>query len=137
MFAGATHEPAVTLAERILKGLGNERLRKVFYTDNGSTATEVGIKMGLRASCVRHGWDGAKEHIGVLGLKGSYHGDTIGAMDASEPCVFNEKADWYRGRGFWFDYPTFKLKKGRWVVEPPKGMSTHNFGIRPISHLLM
>jgi hypothetical protein len=52
----------------------------------------------------------------------SYHGDTIGAMDASEPCVFNAKVDWYRGRGFWFDYPTFKLREGRWVVEPPKGM---------------
>jgi dethiobiotin synthetase/adenosylmethionine--8-amino-7-oxononanoate aminotransferase len=123
MFAGATHEPALTLAQKILSGSPRgTRLRKVFYTDNGSTATEVGIKMALRASSKRYGWDGAKESIGVLGLKGSYHGDTIGAMDASEPCVFNEKVDWYRGRGFWFDYPTFKLKNGRWVVEPPKGM---------------
>jgi dethiobiotin synthetase/adenosylmethionine--8-amino-7-oxononanoate aminotransferase len=123
MFAGATHEPALTLAEKILSGSGRgTRLRKVFYTDNGSTATEVGIKMALRASSKRYGRDSAKESIGVLGLKGSYHGDTIGAMDASEPCVFNEKVDWYRGRGFWFDYPTFKLKNGQWLVEPPEGM---------------
>jgi len=122
MFAGATHEPALKLAEHVLKGLQNPRLTKVFYTDNGSTATEVGIKMGVRAACKHYGWDGAKEAVGVLGLKGSYHGDTIGAMDASEPCVFNEKVDWYRGRGYWFDYPTFKLKDGRWVVEPPEGM---------------
>jgi dethiobiotin synthetase/adenosylmethionine--8-amino-7-oxononanoate aminotransferase len=123
MFAGATHEPALTLAERILSGSPEgTRLRKVFYTDNGSTATEVGIKMALRASSKRYGWGSVKESIGVLGLKGSYHGDTIGAMDASEPCVFNEKVDWYRGRGFWFEYPTFKLKNGQWVVEPPKGM---------------
>ncbi|KAH8728086.1 pyridoxal phosphate-dependent transferase [Phaeosphaeriaceae sp. PMI808] len=122
MFAGATHEPAITLAERMLNGLDNPRLQKIFYTDNGSTATEVGIKMALRASCKRYRWDSASEEIGVLGLKGSYHGDTIGAMDASEPCVFNEKVDWYRGRGYWFDYPTFKLKKGRWVIEPPKNM---------------
>jgi dethiobiotin synthetase/adenosylmethionine--8-amino-7-oxononanoate aminotransferase len=122
MFAGATHEPALKLAEHVLKGLQNPRLTKVFYTDNGSTATEVGIKMGVRAACKHYGWDGAKEAVGVLGLKGSYHGDTIGAMDASEPCVFNEKVDWYRGRGHWFDYPTFKLKDGRWVVEPPEGM---------------
>ncbi|KAJ4308377.1 hypothetical protein N0V94_009377 [Neodidymelliopsis sp. IMI 364377] len=122
MFAGATHEPAVTLAERLLEGLKNPRLSKVFYTDNGSTATEVGIKMGVRAACKHYDWDGSKEAIGVLGLKGSYHGDTIGAMDASEPCVFNEKVDWYRGRGYWFDYPTFKMKDGRWVVEPPAGM---------------
>jgi dethiobiotin synthetase/adenosylmethionine--8-amino-7-oxononanoate aminotransferase len=122
MFAGATHLPALTLAENMLKHLDNPRLKKVFYTDNGSTATEVGIKMGLRAACKRYGW-GSKDNVGVLGLKGSYHGDTIGAMDASEPCVFNEKVDWYRGRGYWFDYPTFKMRKGRWVVEPPAGMA--------------
>lgn len=122
MFAGATHEPALKLAEHVLEGLQNPRLTKVFYTDNGSTATEVGIKMGVRAACKHYGWDGAKEAVGVLGLKGSYHGDTIGAMDASEPCVFNEKVDWYRGRGYWFDYPTYKLKDGRWIVEPPEGM---------------
>lgn len=122
MFAGATHEPALTLAERVLQGLDNPRLKKVFYTDDGSTATEVGIKMALRAVCKRHGWDGAKEEVGVLGLKGSYHGDTIGAMDASEPNVYNEKTDWYRGRGYWFDYPTFKMRNGQWVVEAPVGM---------------
>lgn len=122
MFAGATHEPALALAERLLQRLDNPRLTKVFYTDNGSTATEVGIKMGIRAACKRYDWDGARDEIGVLGLSGSYHGDTIGAMDASEPCVFNQKVDWYRGRGFWFKYPTFKMRKGRWVVEPPVGM---------------
>ncbi|KAH7068739.1 pyridoxal phosphate-dependent transferase [Paraphoma chrysanthemicola] len=131
MFAGATHQPALALAERLLKCLANPRLKKVFYSDNGSTATEVGIKMALRACCKRYGWTSNKEEIGVLGLKGSYHGDTIGAMDASEPCVFNEKVDWYRGRGFWFDYPTFKLKDGRWIIEPPKGME-EEFG--PAQH---
>jgi dethiobiotin synthetase/adenosylmethionine--8-amino-7-oxononanoate aminotransferase len=127
MFAGATHQPALTLAEKLLAKLGNPRLKKVFYTDNGSTATEVGLKMALRASCKRYDWDHGNEHVGVLGLKGSYHGDTIGAMDASEPCVFNEKVDWYRGRGYWFDYPTFKMKKGEWFVEPPAGME-ESFG---------
>ncbi|KAL6709232.1 hypothetical protein ACN47E_001639 [Coniothyrium glycines] len=124
MFAGATHEPALKLAETMLEGLENPRLAKVFYTDNGSTATEVGIKMSLRAACKRYDWNGAKEAVGVLGLKGSYHGDTIGAMDASEPCVYNEKVDWYRGRGYWFDYPVFSMKNGRWVVEAPRGMET-------------
>lgn len=131
MFAGATHEPALVLAENILKGSENPRLKKVFYTDNGSTATEVGIKMALRAASKHYGWNSPQENIGVLGLKGSYHGDTIGAMDASEPCVFNEKVDWYRGRGFWFDFPTFKLKKGQWMVETPRGMETE-FG--PAQH---
>lgn len=118
MFAGATHQPAITLAERLLGGLNNPRLTKCFYTDNGSTAVEVGIKMALRASCRRYNWADHPD-IGVLGLKGSYHGDTIGAMDASEPCVYNKKVDWYRGRGHWLDFPTVKLKEGKWIVEPP------------------
>ncbi|KAF2738976.1 bifunctional dethiobiotin synthetase/adenosylmethionine-8-amino-7-oxononanoate aminotransferase [Polyplosphaeria fusca] len=122
MFAGATHKPAVELAERLLRGLENPRLRKVFYTDDGSTGVEVGIKMGLRATCKRYGWDGSTEDIGVIGLKGSYHGDTIGAMEASEPSVYNKKVDWYRGRGYWFDYPQVKLRHGRWAVEAPTGM---------------
>lgn len=127
MFAGATHEPALTLAERLLRGLENPRLTKCFYTDDGSTAAEVGIKMGLRASCKRYDWDGSSEEIGILGLKGSYHGDTIGAMDASEPCTYNKKVDWYRGRGYWFDFPTVKMRKGKWFVEPPAGME-RDFG---------
>lgn len=135
MFAGATHEPAVELAETLLKGMGNPRLKKAFYTDDGSTAAEVGIKMALRATCKRYGWDGSAEPIGVLGLKGSYHGDTIGAMDASEPNVFNEKTDWYRGRGYWFDYPTVKMKKGAWVVESPKGTMEELGATERFSHL--
>lgn len=122
MFAGATHEPAITLAERLLVGLENPRLTKCFYSDDGSTAAEVGIKMALRAACKRYDWDGSKEDIGILGLKGSYHGDTIGAMDASEPCVYNKKVDWYRGRGHWFDFPTVKMRKGKWLIESPAGM---------------
>jgi dethiobiotin synthetase/adenosylmethionine--8-amino-7-oxononanoate aminotransferase len=117
MFAGATHAPALDLAEKLLARLDNPRLKKVFY---GSTGTEVGVKMGLRAACKTYGWEGdGAADVGVLGLKGSYHGDTIGAMDASEPNVFNEKTDWYRGRGFWFDYPVFKLKDGEWIIEAP------------------
>jgi len=122
MFAGATHEPAITLAERLLTGMENPRLTKCFYTDDGSTAAEAGIKMALRAACKRYEWDGSSEDVGILGLKGSYHGDTIGAMDASEPCVYNKKVDWYRGRGYWFDFPTVKMRKGRWLVEAPAGM---------------
>ena len=127
MFAGATHEPAITLAERLLDGMKNPRLTKCFYTDDGSTAAEAGIKMALRAACKRYEWDGSSEDVGILGLKGSYHGDTIGAMDASEPCVYNKKVDWYRGRGYWFDFPTVKMRKGRWLVEAPTGLE-EDFG---------
>lgn len=119
MFAGAVHEPALSLADNLLKLLDNPRFSKVFYTDNGSTGMEVAVKMGLRAACDRYGWDASQERINILGLKGSYHGDTIGVMDCSEPSTFNQKVEWYRGRGHWFDYPVIKMVDGTWKVEVP------------------
>ncbi|KAM0328630.1 hypothetical protein ACHAQA_005042 [Verticillium albo-atrum] len=121
MFAEAIHEPALALAETLLKGMGNPRLARVFYTDNGSTGCEVAVKMALRAARVRYGW-AANEKMEILGLKGSYHGDTIGTMDCSEPSVFNEKVEWYQGKGFWFDYPSIWCRDGQWVVDTPEAL---------------
>ncbi|OAQ82127.1 onanonoxo-7-onima-8-eninoihtemlysoneda [Purpureocillium lilacinum] len=115
MFASAVHQPAMALAESLLEGMRNPRLNRVFFSDNGSTGTEVAVKMGLRAARVRYGW-GTDQKLGVLGLKGGYHGDTIGAMDMAEPCAFNEKVEWYEGKGFWFDYPTVLCADGKWSV---------------------
>lgn len=120
MFAGAVHEPALSLADNLLKTLDNPRFAKVFYTDNGSTGMEVAVKMGLRAACDRYGWDASQEKINILGLKGSYHGDTIGVMDCSEPSTFNQKVEWYRGRGHWFDFPLVKMVDGIWTIEVPE-----------------
>ena len=122
MFASGVHEPALSLAESLLVLLENPRLQRVFYSDNGSTGMEVAVKMALKASAARYGWLDEDTEIGVLGLKNSYHGDTIGAMDMSEPSVFNKKVPWYRGRGYWFDYPTVKMQKGAWIVEKPAGL---------------
>jgi len=122
MFAGAAHEPAVSLVQKLIHKLKNPRLKKGFYTDNGSTGMEVAVKMALRASAVAYGWDSTKDEIAILGLKGSYHGDTMGVMDCSEPSTFNKKVEWYRGRGYWFDFPTVKMRQGVWVVEPPEDM---------------
>ncbi|KAB8073528.1 pyridoxal phosphate-dependent transferase [Aspergillus leporis] len=122
MFPGNIHEPALSLAESLIESIGNPRLRKVFYTDNGSTGMEVAVKMGLRAACDRYGWDASKEQISILGLKGSYHGDTIGVMDCSEPSTYNKKVEWYRGRGYWFDFPQVKMSKGVWKIEMPENL---------------
>ncbi|KAK3304754.1 pyridoxal phosphate-dependent transferase [Chaetomium strumarium] len=134
MFAEAIHEPALALAETLLAGLDNPRLSRVFFSDNGSTGVEVAVKMALRAARLRYGWesgtgpgrdgdgDGDEEVLGVLGLQGSYHGDTIGAMDCSEPSVYNEKVEWYEGKGFWFEYPTVECSQGAWRIKMPDGM---------------
>ncbi|KAI1472644.1 PLP-dependent transferase [Daldinia caldariorum] len=118
MFAGAIHEPALALADTLLLGMKNPRLTRVFYSDNGSTGVEVAVKMGLRAARLRYGWD-TNTDIGIIGLKGGYHGDTMGAMDCAEPSTYNENIEWYNGRGIWFDYPSVKCSRGQWIVETP------------------
>lgn len=123
MFAEAVHEPALALAETLLQNIQNPRLSRVFFSDNGSTGCEVAVKMALRAARTRYGW-GPDAKLGILGLKGSYHGDTIGAMDCAEPCTFNENVEWYEGKGFWFDYPTVNCTEGKWVVDVPEGLKT-------------
>jgi dethiobiotin synthetase/adenosylmethionine--8-amino-7-oxononanoate aminotransferase len=121
MFAGAVHEPALTLAQTLIQRMDNPRLSKVFYTDNGSTGMEVAVKMALRAASKRNGW-APEDNVEILGLIGSYHGDTMGTMDCSEPSIFNKKVEWYQGRGHWLDFPQVKLRDGQWIVEPPKSL---------------
>ncbi|POS69919.1 adenosylmethionine-8-amino-7-oxononanoate aminotransferase [Diaporthe helianthi] len=122
MFAEAIHEPALHLAKLLLRQLGNPRLSRVFYSDNGSTGTEVAVKMALRAARLRYGW-GPREELRILGLKSSYHGDTIGAMDCSEPGTYNEKIEWYKGKGYWFDFPTVNMTNGQWKINVPAEFS--------------
>ena len=125
MFAHAVHQPALDISYTLLSTLRNPRLSRTFFTDNGSTGMEVAVKMALRASSARYGWDKTTDNIEILGLSGSYHGDTIGVMNCSEPNVFNEKVDWHRPWGFWFDPPQVSLKQGKWQVEVPESMKSH------------
>ncbi|KAI1770324.1 bifunctional dethiobiotin synthetase/adenosylmethionine-8-amino-7-oxononanoate aminotransferase [Hypoxylon cercidicola] len=121
MFAGAIHEPALALAETLLHGMKSARLTRVFYSDNGSTGVEVAVKMALRAARTRYGW-AASTDIGIIGLKGGYHGDTIGAMDCAEPSTYNENIEWYNGRGIWYEYPSVKCVRGQWNIEMPDAL---------------
>jgi adenosylmethionine---8-amino-7-oxononanoate aminotransferase len=83
VFAGCTHRPAVELAERLIEVLP-ERLDRVFYSDNGSTAVEVALKLALQY------WRnlGQPNRRTFITLHNAYHGDTVGAMSASEDSVF-------------------------------------------------
>lgn len=84
IFAGFTHEPAVRLAERLLEKLPNN-LRKIFYSDNGSTAVEVGIKMAFQF------WVNQKQSkTKIIAFKDSYHGDTFGAMSVGSRSDFTK-----------------------------------------------
>jgi len=83
IFAGCTHRPAVELAERLVEVMP-PGLNRVFYSDNGSTAVEAAIKMAAQY------WRNRSEpqRSGVIALHHAYHGDTVGAMSASEDSVF-------------------------------------------------
>ncbi len=83
MFAGCTHPGAVDLAERLV-ALTPPRLTRVFYSDNGSTAVEVAVKMAHQYWRNR----GEAGRRTIVAFEHAYHGDTIGAMSVSEPSVF-------------------------------------------------
>ena len=88
IFAGFTHQPAVELAERLLQVLPNN-FSKIFYSDNGSTATEVALKMAIQYWW-NHKTQNTKQKLKtkILAFHNSYHGDTFGAMSVSDRSVF-------------------------------------------------
>lgn len=84
IFAGFTHTPAERLAEKLLR-ITDPKLQYVFFSDSGSTAVEVALKMAI-GYFVHTGQPRRK----ILALNGGYHGDTFGAMAAGARSVFNK-----------------------------------------------
>jgi adenosylmethionine-8-amino-7-oxononanoate aminotransferase len=74
-FAGTTHAPGIRLAQRLVE-LTPEHLTRVFFSDNGSTACEIAVKMSFQY------WKqvGQPQRQGIISLKRGYHGDTLGTM---------------------------------------------------------
>lgn len=84
LFAGITHPSAATLAHRLVETTG-QRWSRVFFSDNGSTAVEVSLKIAYQF------WNqgASQKRPLILALDGAYHGDTLGAMAVSDPHGFH------------------------------------------------
>jgi adenosylmethionine-8-amino-7-oxononanoate aminotransferase len=77
LFGGFTHEPAIVLGEKLLKILPKNQ-QKVFFSDNGSTAVEVGIKVALQ-----YFFNKGEQRTTIIAFENAFHGDTFAAMAAS------------------------------------------------------
>lgn len=84
IFAGFTHPPAIELAEGLLNILPPNQA-KIFYSDNGSTAVEVAIKMTMQ-----YWYNTGQKKKTFLAFENSYHGDTFGAMAVGARSPFSE-----------------------------------------------
>ena len=83
VFSGFTHEPAILLSEELMTILPQNQ-NKIFFSDNGSTSVEIGIKMALQY----HFNKGEKRKV-LIAFEDGFHGDTFGAMSVSGLSVYN------------------------------------------------
>ena len=80
MFGGITHEPAIKLAKKLIE-MTDKPLERVFFSDSGSVAVEVALKMAFQY------WNsqGNSQKNKILAFSKGYHGDTFGAMSVCDP----------------------------------------------------
>ncbi|KAJ8905704.1 hypothetical protein NDN08_002209 [Rhodosorus marinus] len=129
IFPEVAHQPAVDLTNLLLDNVGSTWADRVFFTDNGSTAVEVGLKMILRKRANdlygrrdEYPWKNMK----VIALEESYHGDTLGVMDCSPSSVFNAtQMPWYKPNGIFLDPPTVSMRHSQWIIEGDKVLEKH------------
>lgn len=84
LFGGFTHEPAVQVAEKLMQLLPNNQ-QKLFYSDNGSTAVEIAIKVALQ-----YFYNKGERRTKIIAFENAFHGDTFAAMAASGISFFTE-----------------------------------------------
>ena len=87
LFGGFTHEPAVVLSEKLLEILPNNQ-NKIFFSDNGSTAVEVAIKVAFQFFYNKN-----EQKTTLIAFENAFHGDTFAAMAASGISFYTQAFD--------------------------------------------
>lgn len=100
IFAGFTHEPAVRLSQNLLSILPPTH-QKIFFSDDGSTAVEVGLKIAMQ---YWHNLGFRRQKI--VAMQGAYHGDTFGSMSVAERGMFTEPFHRFLFDTTWVDFPS-------------------------------
>ncbi len=126
LFAGMCHEPAARLAAKLADMLGGS-LTRVFFSDNGSTSVEVALKM------VRQFWvnRGEPQRTRLVAFRGSYHGDTFGAMSVGAESGFFEPFRPMLFGVLWVDVPTVHRSR-----HCPEGEASFDACARKLEDLL-
>jgi bifunctional dethiobiotin synthetase / adenosylmethionine---8-amino-7-oxononanoate aminotransferase len=122
LFPRNLHPPVVQLSRYLIeRGPGKGWAQRVFFSDNGSSAMEIALKMACRLSEYRrfqstkqaNSQDG-ESRLMVLSQQGGYHGDTLGAMNTVEHSPFNhQQHPWYKCEAFALPTPYFAVCNGR------------------------
>jgi adenosylmethionine---8-amino-7-oxononanoate aminotransferase len=84
LFGGFTHEPAVLLSEKLMEILPSNQ-QKIFFSDNGSTAVEIAIKVAFQ-----YFYNKGEKRTKIIAFENAFHGDTFAAMAASGISFFTE-----------------------------------------------
>ncbi len=99
LFAGFTHRPAVSLAEKLVNILP-KNLSRVFYSDNGSTSVEIAMKVAIQ-----YWYNKGKKKNKFVALRGGYHGDTFGAMSVGKTSGFYKPFENILNKNFFISFP--------------------------------
>jgi adenosylmethionine---8-amino-7-oxononanoate aminotransferase len=99
IFAGFTHEPAITLSKNLLSILPLNQ-QKIFFSDNGSTAVEVALKMSFQ-----YWYNKGLKKKKLIAIDGAYHGDTFGSMSVGERGIFTKPFNDFLFGTMFLDFP--------------------------------
>jgi dethiobiotin synthetase/adenosylmethionine--8-amino-7-oxononanoate aminotransferase len=127
IFPETVHAPVVSLSQKLIgpDGPGHGWASRVFFTDDGSTAVEVAIKMAHKLYQKRMDMtqkEREKWKWAIVAQEDCYHGDTLGAMNVAEESIFNEgQHPWYESKGFFLSPPTLGFEEGKLTLTIPEG----------------